>query len=100
MGLTGTLKMNNLLDIIGAFLLAGSIVLPFGFFFSYFWGSIMLKIKLTVSDKITLSGMYFDTKQNKQSINREFASEENAKDYVEVMRGNDCEFSLIVMRKV
>jgi hypothetical protein len=36
MGLTGTLKMNNLLDIIGAFLLAGSIVLPFGFFFSYF----------------------------------------------------------------
>jgi hypothetical protein len=59
----------------------------------------MLKIKLTVSDKITLSGMYFDAKQNKYSINREFASEENAKDYVETMRGNDCEFSLIVMRK-
>jgi hypothetical protein len=60
----------------------------------------MLKIKLTVSDKITLSGMYFDTKQNKYSINKEFASEENARDYVEVMRGDDCEFSLVVMRKV
>jgi hypothetical protein len=59
----------------------------------------MLKIKLTVSDKITLSGMYFDAKQNKYSINREFASEDNARDYVEVMRGNDCEFSLVVMRK-
>jgi hypothetical protein len=60
----------------------------------------MLKIKFTVSDKITLSGMYFDAKQNKYSINREFSSEDNAKDYVEVMRGNDCEFSLVVMRKV
>jgi hypothetical protein len=59
----------------------------------------MLKIKLTVSDKITLSGMYFDAKQNKQSINREFNSEENAKDYVDIMRENDCEFSLVVMRK-
>ena len=61
----------------------------------------MLKIKLSISDSgVTLNGLFYDARQNKCSINRTYSSEENALTEVQQMRERDCEFSLVVLRKV
>ena len=61
----------------------------------------MLKIKLSISDSgVTLNGLFYDAKQNKCSINRHYSNEENAMNEIQEMRDMDCEFSLVVLRKV
>lgn len=51
------------------------------------------------ANSVYLNGLYYDCNQKKCSINKECSSEQHAQDTVWALRENDCEFSLVVLRK-
>lgn len=60
----------------------------------------MLKIKMSINDNsVYLNGLYYDANQKKCSINKECASERHAIDTIWALKMNDCEFSLVILRK-
>lgn len=60
----------------------------------------MLKIKMSINaNSVYLNGLYYDANQKKCSINKECSSEQHAHDTIWALRENDCEFSLVVLRK-
>lgn len=72
----------------------------------------MLKIKLSISDSgINADGLFIDSRGNTcngtnnersvvRSINKSFQCEETAMNEFADMRDRDCEFSLVIIRKV
>lgn len=106
-GIKGLIMSQLIDDIACAVILACAVMLPFVMYFDLLTFSpfnsevSMLKIKLTISDNgVSLNGLFYDAKQNIGSINRHYSSEENALMEVQKMRERDCEFSLVVLRKV
>lgn len=60
----------------------------------------MLKIKMSINaNSVYLNGLFIDARGNTCSINKECQSEQHAQDTIWALRENDCEFSLVVMRK-
>ena len=61
----------------------------------------MLKIKLSISDSgINANGLFINACGNTCSINKSFQCEENAMNEFADMRERDCEFSLVIIRKI
>lgn len=60
----------------------------------------MLKIKMHINDNsVYLNGLFIDARGHTCSINKEYKSEQPAFYEIEQLRWDDCEFSLIIMRK-
>lgn len=87
-----------------ALILFCACAIPFAIYFDLFsfWGAIMLKIILSITnDNISASGAYIDNKDKRQAFARRFNDEETAMEYLHEMRDNQgCEFSIVINRSM
>ena len=57
------------------------------------------RIIVTVNENnVSVKGAYIDFRDNTHSINKQFNTENEAKDYLNIMRENNSEFSIQVNR--
>lgn len=57
------------------------------------------RIIITVNENnVSVKGAYIDFRDNTYSINKQFNTENEAKDYLNIMRENNSEFSIQVNR--